>query len=167
MSTSFICIIYQSLDSGNAFYNKYTTSNLKTQGCLLSQLLSGNLRTGSVLVHESLFFLSTPSGKYTLLSSVQVPCQNWTLHFHWRLQKPPGGKVLSQHKLITDSRQHRAGATPLVTGTTGLIKDLSQEECQETFQKCLTKSQRSYIAINWQFKRIKTVWEGAELSVPK
>lgn len=32
MSKSFICVIYQSLDSGNAFHNKYTTSQLENIG---------------------------------------------------------------------------------------------------------------------------------------
>lgn len=108
--------------------------NLKIQGCPLSRLSFGSLRTGSVLVQESLFLLRTWSGKYMLLSSVPALCQNRTLHFHQRLQKPPGRKVLSQRKLITDSRQHRAGAMPLVTGPTVLIKGRLKPNAKRIFR---------------------------------
>lgn len=53
--------------------------HLKIQGCPLSRFSFGSLRTGSVLVQESLFFLCTRSGKYMLLSSVPALCQNQTV----------------------------------------------------------------------------------------
>lgn len=130
----------------NTFHNKYITSHLENTGLPSVRVIIWELKNRACFRTRE-FVLSTQSGKYMLLPSIPALCQKWTVWVHLGLQELSGGKVLFQCKLITNSIQHRAGAMPLVTGIIVLIKDLSQAECQQNFQKCLTKSQRSYTAI--------------------
>ena len=127
----------------NTFHNKYITSHLENIGLPSVRVIIWELKNRAYFGTRE-FVLSIQSGKHMLLSSIPALCQKWV---HLGLQELSGGTVLFQCKVITNSRQHRAGAMPLVTGIIVLIKDLSQAECQQNFQKCLTKSQRSYIAI--------------------
>lgn len=123
----------KSLASGNAFHNKYTTSTLENTGLPSVTVVIWELKNRVCFSTRELV-LSILQLVSTCCSPLSQHCVKTKLCFHRTAQKSPGGKALSQRKLITDSRQHRGGAMPLVAGTTVRIKRPSQAEHQRSFR---------------------------------
>lgn len=117
----------------NTFHSEYITSHLENTG-LPVRILTWELKDRACSsLKQFVLSIHTECLASAAVLHPSTDCVKTEVCVHLGLQEPSGGKVLFQCKLSTNSRQHRAGAVPLVTGTIVLIKDLSQAECQQNF----------------------------------
>lgn len=115
------------------------------------------IRIKPVLVQDSSFFLPTQSAKCTLLSPNPASTVAKLNCVHLGLQEPLGGKVLFQCKLITTADTQSRCYTNSDRHQRPFLSGMPME-FSEMFNK-KSKKLHCYLPYNWQFERIKSVWE--------